>query len=165
MDADIFIDPDHILRRDIHILLNPAHQDERKTLRVVIGDPFRRHPAVLSCLSVLIRQKGFHDHLRDQVPHDALKGVLSGRMRHMAVESLVFQNCRKDKGNRLPLHVVLKQDPRGVDDFLPADPFEKLVFILEMIIKGHSDYSGAIRDLLDRDLLHRLLKDQLFKAV
>jgi hypothetical protein len=83
----------------------------------------------------------------------------------MAVESLILEKRGKDKCDSLALHVVLKQYPARIDYLLAADPLEKLLLILKMIIKGHPDYTGAIRDQLDRDLLNRLLQNQLFKTL
>ena len=86
-------------------------------------------------------------------------------MGDVAVEPFVLQQCGKNECNGFPLHIILKKYPARIDNLLAADPLEKLIFVLKMIIKGHSDHTGAIRDLLDRDLLDRLFKNQLFKAL
>ena len=91
--------------------------------------------------------------------------ILDHSMRDMAEEFLVFQKRGEDKCDRFALHVVLEENSARPDNLFAADPFEKLILILKVIIECHSDYAGAIRDLFDRDLFYRLLKDKLFKAV
>ena len=51
MLRDVFIDIDHILRRNIHISVNPAHQDICQAHGIVIGNPFCRQQTVLLMLS------------------------------------------------------------------------------------------------------------------
>ena len=89
----------------------------------------------------------------------------AGRVCNMAEEPLVFQKCGKEKCHRLPLHIVLKQHPDRGGNLLAADPLKELILVLKMIIESHPDYTGAIRDLFDRDFLNRFLKNKLLKAV
>ena len=83
----------------------------------------------------------------------------------MAVKLLILQNCREDESDSLPLHIVPKQDTDRCKNLLPADPLKELILILKMIIKCDADHAGAVCDLLDGNLLYRLLKRKFLEAL
>lgn len=124
MAGDEFVHIDHIFRWNRHSPLDPSHQDESEALGIIICDSSWRQPGKLPGLTYMVRDEIICNGLRHQVLNDTLKGILSLRPRNMTVEFLILQDCREDKSDSLPLHVIAEQDPYRSQDLFPADPFQ-----------------------------------------
>ena len=82
-------------------------------------------------------------------------------MVHVHDKRTVFQNSLEDLSHSLLPGVVcllILQCPLSI---LDAHPLHKIINILEMIIKGHAADPALLAQIIDRDLVDRLLQKQL----
>ena len=166
MRSQMHINVRHVLGRRLHPVSDPVKHDIAHGIAVISGNIFRSHHGMDPAAS---GRAIFLEQLEDQTPgaflHYLRKRVLPGNLPHFHIKFPVPAEISKDQDQGLPVHQVGQQYLDRVENIPAHDPREQVIFILKMVIKSHTDDSGAIRDLLDRYFLKRLFDDELLQTL
>ena len=86
---------------------------------------------------------------------DVLKGILPFQTHSLCIEFLILFHGSKDKHQGFVYHSSMDQRSGMFEDLSADNPFQQLIFILEMIIKRRPYHSRLIRNRLDGNFLNR----------
>jgi len=151
----------HDLWVALHVPLDPVQHQSHEQIFIERGDEFlvllpHGHP-----LSFLLH------HTLQQVIGDPVEVVFHLLPADGAIdiqdEGLVVQHRLKDLQKALlPRLVGLfpRQRPAGI---LLTAPLHQIVNILEVVVKGHAVDAAVLRNIIDGDLVQRLLQQQMLQ--
>ena len=65
----------------------------------------------------------------------SVKGILPFNTDDMTVKLLIILKIRENENHRLLVHPVRKEDMDRIQNLISYNPLQKIIFILEMIVK------------------------------
>ena len=152
---------DDLLRVALHIVLDPVEHEADKGVFVDVGNErfvlrADRHTDGLLFDHALKQIVG-------QLIEIALDLLLADRVINIQNKRLVLQYRLKDLLQTFTPRTVRLLIRKRTLSVLQARPLNQVVNILEVIVKRHAADPTVLRQIVDRNLIHRLLKQKLFK--